>query len=1528
MLEVNNFNAIRISLASPEQIRDWSSGEVTKPETINYRTLKPEKDGLFDERIFGPTKDWECYCGKYKRIRYKGIICDKCGVEVTRSKVRRERMGHIQLASPVSHIWYFKGTPSRLGILLDISPRNLERILYFALFIVTHIDEDARRRALTALEDEAEGRGKGGKVLGELEDELKSRFHRQKDELAATLEAARKDLEQQRTVRTEEIVEAAQAVEKQLKALGKNEAAEAIAFPITGEIVLAAGGKAGKEATAALRKIVAAETERVNSELQQREADEASSVAQKIEDLQLAVDAELEAERERLRRDAEGAKDEFRKQKDEIESIKAFMTLTENDYRYLDERYGSGSRNGRIFHAGMGAEAVRDIITRMDLEELARSLHVEVRTTSGQRRKKAIKRLRLIEAFRRSGTRPEWMILSVIPVIPPDLRPMVQLDGGRFATSDLNDLYRRVINRNNRLKRLLELGAPEIIIRNEKRMLQEACDALIDNGRRGRAIAGTGNHRLKSLSDMLKGKQGRFRQNLLGKRVDYSGRSVIVVGPELKLHQCGLPKKMALELFKPFVMRLLVEKGHAHNIKSAKRIVERVRPEVWDVLEEVIEDHPVLLNRAPTLHRLGIQAFMPVLVEGSAIQIHPLVCTAFNADFDGDQMAVHVPLSTAAQQEAREMMLSTANLLSPADGAPVVAPTQDMVLGCFYLTMERPPADGRKMHLFSSEAEAILTYQLREVGLHEPVEAIVRAWDEEAEEAVETRIQTTVGRIIFNQIVPDRLRFRNLNMKRAELRRLVDECYRILGPEETAHVVDGIKHVGFEYSTRGGVTIAVADIVIPPDKGKRLAEADAQVDQIDKQFQRGLITDDERYEQVVEVWQKTTNDLSTAMMDGLDGFGSVRMMSDSGARGNKGQISQLGGMRGLMADPSGRIIDVPVRSNFREGMSVLEYFISTHGARKGLADTALRTADSGYLTRRLVDVAQDVITREEDCGTTEGSWITRAESAEITSNEKGAYQKRMVGRLSAADMTHPETGEVLVERNQEITEAIASAIDESGIDEILVRSPLSCEARQGVCRLCYGRNLATGLLVGIGEAVGIIAAQSIGEPGTQLTMRTFHTGGVAGLDITAGLPRVEELFEGRVPKGKAEISHIDGIVEILRADTGTRVKVTSREQYDTHVALPAGAEMLAAEGDMVEANQVIARAEGDDKSADVVSPAKGMLARSGDDLLVQSEDVVEREYAIPHNAKLMIEDSQEIRAGDAITDGPINPQEYLETRGKDAVQRYLVKEVQKVYRSQGVTINDKHIEIIVRQMLRKVRIDQPGDTDLLPTELIDRLDFEEVNDRVLAEGGEPATAQTVLLGVTKASLNTSSFLAAASFQETTRVLTEAAINGSKDHLIGLKENVIIGKLIPAGTGAPANIAAARERARRLAQEALAGEAIDRVRGPEYEYNPFLEEAGQLPSDETSDLASILVSSGGGGGEPADEDQDMVSSFLGALGAAAEGGAAPSDVDLAAVSGGEAGEEKAEPAAEPAAEAAEPAPEAEVEKPKKTRKKKE
>jgi DNA-directed RNA polymerase subunit beta' len=1491
MLEVNNFNAIRISLASPDQVRDWSKGEVTKPETINYRTLRPEKDGLFDERIFGPSRDWECYCGKYKRIRYKGIICDKCGVEVTRAKVRRERMGHIQLASPVSHIWYFKGTPSRLGILLDISPRNLEGVLYFAKYIVTWVDADARARLLQQLDDEAEGRGgRGGQTLAELEDRLSADIHKLADELNSDLAQFKKEREQERETRTAQLVEAQQATEVALKELGSAAAKEPIVFTETGEVLVAAGEKAPKAALAQLRKMTADLVERINDDIQARESQEEAAVHQRIEDAKLEMSAAIEAEQEGLKREAEGLKEEIRRAKDEISRLQAGDLLPETsldgwNFRDLDRKYGSGIRGGqRLFGAGMGAEAVRERITRLDLEGLAKELHSEVRTSSGMRRKKAIKRLRLIEAFRRSGARPEWMILSVLPVIPPDLRPMVQLDGCRFATSDLNDLYRRVINRNNRLKRLLELGAPEIIIRNEKRMLQEACDALIDNGRRGRAIAGTGNHRLKSLSDMLKGKQGRFRQNLLGKRVDYSGRSVIVVGPDLKLHQCGLPKKMALELFKPFVMRQLVEKGYAHNIKSAKRLVERVEEVVWDVLEEVIQDHPVLLNRAPTLHRLGIQAFMPKLVEGSAIQIHPLVCFAFNADFDGDQMAVHVPLSQAAQDEAREMMLSTANLLSPSDGAPVVAPTQDMILGCYYLTMDPATPVVGEMPTFQTDREALLAHELGRIDTREAVESLpnhrvrqlklhspvrirsVSAWDVDAGAYVETSLETTIGRLIFNQILPPRLRFSpktNRPMARAALREVVSDCYQILGRTETAHLVDGIKSVGFRYATQGGMTIAVDDIKVPKSKPKELEKADEKVGEIDEQYQRGLITEEERYSRVVEVWKATTDKISEAMMDGLDPEGSVTMMTSSGARGNKGNIGQLGGMRGLMADPSGRIIDVPVRSNFREGMTVLEYFISTHGARKGLADTALRTADSGYLTRRLVDVAQDVITRDDDCLTEEGTWITRTETEEFAGSEADAFPRRLVGRFAAGPVSRPGARKdeaPIVEQSQEITEELARAIDEAAIDAVVVRSPLTCQSRYGVCRTCYGRNLATGQLVGIGEAVGIIAAQSIGEPGTQLTMRTFHTGGVAGMDITAGLPRVEELFEARVPKGKAEISHIDGVVEITEGEDGIRrVKVTSRESFDVPIKLSARHERLVAEGDAVEANQLLARLEhGDEVAEEVRAPDAGLVSLSDEGLTIAGEDVVDREYVIPHNAKLMVEDGQQIRAGDQITDGPVNPQEYLETRGRDAVQRYLVKEVQRVYRSQGVTINDKHIEIIVRQMLRKVRIDQPGDTEQLPFELVDRFEFEDINEHVLAEGGEPATAETVLLGVTKASLNTSSFLAAASFQETTRVLTEAAINGAKDNLIGLKENVIIGKLIPAGTGAPANIAARREAARRAAAEALAGGALPEGFGDEYNAflaerhgdgdgdlaNPFLDAAAEVAGQGTAEEVGV------------------------------------------------------------------------------------
>ncbi len=1470
MLEVNNFDSIRVALASPEQIRGWSKGEVTKPETINYRTLKPEKDGLFDERIFGPTRDWECYCGKYKRIRYKGIICDKCGVEVTRSKVRRERMGHIQLASPVSHIWYFKGTPSRLATLLEISPRNLEKVLYFAQYIVTSVDEEARKEALKGLDDELAGRGGG--ATAEEESEINARLKRQLTELEREVRARIEQVESDRAERAQAMGEAAQVTERAINDLGEEKADGAIVFETTAEIIVADGALGGKEAKARLRAVLtqaSIDDEQNFTALKESIAKEGE---QKKADLKALAEGEVGALRANAKTSAQSRKEEIAKEKKALLSLKAFQLLPEigrddelDSFRTLDAKFGSERpRGARIFRAGMGAEAVRELIERMDLDAEAKELAVEVRNTAGMRRKKAIKRLRLLEAFRRSGARPEWMIMSVLPVIPPDLRPMVQLDGGRFATSDLNDLYRRVINRNNRLKRLIELGAPEIIVRNEKRMLQEAVDALIDNGRRGRAISGTGNHRLKSLSDMLKGKQGRFRQNLLGKRVDYSGRSVIVVGPELKLHECGIPKKMALELFKPFVMRQLVELGHAHNIKSAKRLTERATDVVWEVLADVIKDHPVLLNRAPTLHRLGIQAFMPVLVEGSAIRIHPLVCTAFNADFDGDQMAVHVPLSEAAQQEARELMLSSNNLLSPADGTPIVSPTQDMVLGCFYLTQETTLADGAKRRRFSDETEALLAYDLGQIAIHAPIDVVAKVWDEKSEQLVEQRIETTIGRVKFNEILPDRLRFVNRSLARADLRELISRSFQLLGKVETALLADGIKRVGFEAATRGGMTISVFDIAMAQGKKAIIAEADKDVAKVDGQYTQGLITDEERYKNVIRVWQKATGDIGTAMMEELNTkkggrdpqFHPLLMMTNSGARGNKGNIGQLGAMRGLMADPSGRIIDVPVKSNFREGMTVLEYFISTHGARKGLADTALRTADSGYLTRRLVDVAQDVIVRIEDCGTAEATHITLADTADVIGTEwpiaadhpdmkelRGAFARRLLGRIAAEEIKLDASHTIArgEEINEEYEKQIAAA---TAVAAVAVRSPLSCVAPAGVCQACYGRNLATGKLIEMGESVGIMAAQSIGEPGTQLTMRTFHTGGVAGLDITAGLPRVEELFEARKPKGKAEISRIDGVVEVIRSDAGTTVEVTHSEKYEIELDLPIDAALTAREGDLVEAGQLIGTSA---TTGDLTAPVKGLLVKSKDGLVIRAEDVVPAsKYPIPHNAKLLVKSGDRVRAGDPLTDGPLDPQELLEVRGRAEVQNYLVKEVQKVYRSQGVTISDKHIEIIVRQLLRKVRVDNPGDTHMLPTELADRLAFERENARVLAEGGEPATAASQLLGVTKASLNTESFLAAASFQETTRVLTEAAITGARDYLVGLKENVIIGKLIPAGTGAPDKVAARKEAEKLRAAAALAGGDLPTDFGKD-DFNVFLEsEEGGASQDDVSQLVALLT----------------------------------------------------------------------------------
>ncbi len=1263
MLEVNDFDAVRISLASPEQILSWSYGEVTKPETINYRTLKPERDGLFCERIFGPTKDFECACGKYKRIRFKGIICDKCGVEIARSKVRRERMGHIELACPVSHIWFARGIPSRIGLLLDLSARSLERVIYFSHYIVTSVDEEARQEVIRQMEESV----------------------------------------------SQEIAQRKAALESKIAEM----------------------------------------------EQEQAEVEEVNQLRRDFEETKAMLEGELPASIEQLKDLRKGA------------------LLTENQYQELKQKHA------QVFEAGMGAEAILKLLKDIDLGEMRSHLIQETHSSSGQRRRKASKQLQLVEAFRRSGNKPAWMVLTVLPVLPPDLRPMVQLDGGRFATSDLNDLYRRVINRNNRLHHLIEIGAPEIIIRNEKRMLQEAVDSLIDNGRRGRAVSVSGDHKAKSLSDMLRGKQGRFRQNLLGKRVDYSGRSVIVVGPTLKLHQCGLPRRMAVELFKPFVMHRLVINGLASNIKSARRLVERARPEVYDILEEVVKERPVLLNRAPTLHRLSIQAFEPVLIDGSAIQIHPLVCAAFNADFDGDQMAVHVPLSRAAVKEAREMMLSIHNMLLPSCGEPIVTPTLDMVFGCYYLTTVRPGAKGEGK-LFSDFGEAKLCYELGAVDLRAEIE--VRLEDGQ-------RIKTSVGRIIFNEVMPQEIGFVNKLIDKSTLKQIIADSYQLLGDSERmAVLLDGLKRLGFHYATRSGITIAMGDIEVPAKKPKLLEEAEERVAIIEGQHQRGLITEDERYNSLIEVWMETTDRITNAISESLNKYGSIYMMATSGAKGNISQIRQMAGMRGLMTNPAGRIIDFPIKSSLREGLSAMEYFISTHGARKGLADTALRTSGSGYLTRRLIDVTQDVIVLEADCGTTDGIWINEPQ-------EKGvlpSFADRIIGRLAASELVNPGTGEVLVSRNEEIDEVKAAEIIAAGLKTVHVRSPISCQSVQGVCQFCYGRDLARGCSVEMNTAAGIIAAQSIGEPGTQLTLRTFHTGGVVGLDITSGLPRVEELFEARPPKAQAIISEIDGIAQVVVSATGQWIKITSSEVFKDEYPLPPGWQVMVANGQQVDIGTLLASPAPETEASSLTVAAEPVLARVAGEVVIEDgnltisyEETEEREYAVPAATHIRIQDGDRVKAGQQLTDGSINPQDILAVLGKDAVQRYLVDEVQKVYCSQGVHINDKHIEVIVRQMLAKVRIDSPGDTDLVPRELVDRFHYEEINAKVLAEGGEPATAHTVLMGITRASLSTDSWLAAASFQETTRVLTEAAIHGRVDRLTGLKENVIIGKLIPA-----------------------------------------------------------------------------------------------------------------------------------------------
>ena len=1321
MIQTSNipdYAGIKISLASPELIRGWSYGEVSKPETVNYRTLRPEKDGLFCERIFGPTKDWECYCGKYKKIRYKGVICDRCGVEVARAKVRRERMGHIQLAAPVSHIWFTRGTPSRLGVLLDLSPRNLERVLYFAQYVLISIDNDGKEKLITRIQEEA--------------------------------------------------VEYKEKLQNKVTSVDQ----------IKSEIQNGESGELSSEEGSSL----VTTNSGISSEDNESQEDPFESfdlsTPEKIQEAFGKIDQDTQ---EKLTR---------------LEDLAPLQMLTESRFQELRDEFGD------VFNAGMGAEAILDILQRVDLGFLYQELQNEIGSTSGQRRKKAIKRLKVVKSLYRSNNKPEWMILKTLPVLPPELRPMVQLDGGRFATSDLNDLYRRVINRNNRLKRLLELGAPEIIVRNEKRMLQESVDALIDNGRRGRTIAGSHNHKLKSLSDLLRGKQGRFRQNLLGKRVDYSGRSVIVVGPSLELHQCGLPKRMALELFKPFVMNKLVEQGLAHNIKSARRMVERVRPEVWDILEEIIKTRPVLLNRAPTLHRLGIQAFQPVLVEGSAIQIHPLVCTAFNADFDGDQMAVHVPLSTEAVLEARRIMLSTNNMLSPSSGEPIVAPTLDMVLGCYYLTMIREGVLGENKEFLNKE-EARLYGDLGLVDVH--AEIIVKNGGNGKQ------LKTTLGRIIFNEAFPAEVGFYNQLIDKQSIKDIVTDCYWLLGNENTAKVLDKIKDIGFRYATQSGITIAINDITVSKDKAGMIDSASAEIGRLQNQFDDGLVTEPERYQRAVAIWTRVSNDMTALIEKTLPNYGGIYFMAQSGAKGNIAQVKQMAGMRGLMSNARGRIIDLPIKSSFREGLTVLEYFISTHGARKGLADTALRTADSGYLTRRLIDIAQEIIVLEEDCGTEKGAWIV-PESAE-EDIMVADFDERLIGRHLSEDLRNPKTGKVIGKRNQEIDKDMAYKLIEAKIDAVFVRSTLICESKKGACRLCYGRSLATGRTVMLGEAIGIIAAQSIGEPGTQLTMRTFHTGGVAGIDITSGLPRVEELFEARVPKSKALLSEIDGQVEIFDngvqigidpglkssmakppATEGKVVRVTNSILCSEEYRLSKGFKASVIDGAWVESDTVLATKNSTAKGTkvaknsnerSVLSNNSGVVKVLKTKIRLSWDESDSRDYPVPVTANVVVSTGETVRAGQRLTVGVRDPHDILRIQGRESVERYLRQQVQTVYMNQGVSINDKHIEVIVRQMLRRVRVDFSGDTELLPGQLIDRISLEETNAKILAEGGELATASPVLLGVTRASLNTDSFLAAASFQETARVLTEATITGAMDTLQGLKENVIIGRLIPA-----------------------------------------------------------------------------------------------------------------------------------------------
>lgn len=1395
-METKSLLALKISLASPDTIKSWSYGEVLKPETINYRRLRPEKDGLFCEAIFGPTRDYQCYCGKYKNPRYKGIVCDKCGVEVTRSSVRRERMGHIELATPVAHIWYTRRIPSYLGLLLDISRRNLDRVLYFAQYIVTYVDEEARQKALKRLEEEisVSEREKAAEVNKKILEIKQERDHKIND-----LQQQKKNLEEksdeQIASRLEPVAQEGQSLERTLNEKKEKTIRSAIVFKSVGITIAEAGEKITTHHISKVQEIVKDRLEEIETEYKSQLQRDLEQIKMDIEQIKAQADLQMEELRAQLEDNSSESQNQSAHQRDEIQELRPFTFLSEGRFRELKSKWG------QVFRADMGAEAFYDVLRRLDLDKLSEELWHEVRTSkSKQKRKKATTRLKVVESFRRSGNRPEWMILTILPVIPPDLRPMVQLDGGRFATSDLNDLYRRVINRNNRLKRLLELGAPDVIVRNEKRMLQEAVDSLIDNSQRGKALSRRGRRELKSLSDMLKGKKGRFRRNLLGKRVDYSGRSVIVVGPTLNLHQCGLPKSMALELFRPFVIARLVSHNYAANVKGARRFIERNRPEVWEVLDEVIKERPVLLNRAPTLHRLGIQAFEPVLIEGSAIQLHPLVTTAFNADFDGDQMAVHVPLSEKAVLEARKLMLATKNLLKPADGEPIISPSKDMVLGVYYLTYERtlkasePKGDeeekDRSIRRFVDADEVEMAYQLGQVKIHD--EAYIKAdtWFDDHNNRLpkaESRIiKTTIGRVIFNRILPPEVQFFNQTLDKGGIKDLIAEVYDLCGESTTTEVADRIKDIGFTYSMKSGATIAVDDITIPADKERILQEAQDEVAKINKNYRRGLLTEQERNEKTIDQWQKTTVLVSDAVKEAMNPNGNLATMANSGAtKGGFGPISQLAGMRGLMADPAGRIIRLPIQSNFREGLTALEYFISTHGARKGLADTALRTADAGYLTRRLVDIAQDIITNEEDCGTEDGILIRKSDDV---AGQK--MKTRLYGRTLAQRIIDPKTGEIIADKNDLLNHELTKKILDTGIEEVFVRSPLTCELVHGICIKCYGMDLGRGKWVEQGAAVGIVAAQSIGEPGTQLTLRTFHTGGVheTGGDITTGLPRVEELFEARrTPKGEAVITTINGMANIIQPDRASDqriVRVEHSEILSDEYEIPAEWKIAVKTENEIGLGDVIA-ASGE---ATITAQHAGKVRIEKRKVIVSYEQRETEEYDIPTTARLVIKDGDHVTAGQPLTEGSLNPHTILRIQGRDACMMYLLKEIQRVYRAQGQSINDKHFEVIIRKMIGKVQVTRPGDTPYLPTDLVDRLEIRKVNEQLAAVNKQPARFAEVLLGVTKASLSTDSFLSASSFQHTIKVLAGAAIASSKDPLFGLKENVIIGKLIPAGTG--------------------------------------------------------------------------------------------------------------------------------------------